>query len=216
MKKVVVFGATGKMGTLICKLAESSEAWHLTDKADIAKGDVLIDFTLAEATLEIVGLACQHKKPIVIGTTGLNQQQQNAITEAARTIPIVYSPNMSVGMNVLFKLVAEAAKAMGPDYAIEISETHHSDKKDKPSGTAKKIGEIVEEVTHQKPSIQSIREGEVIGDHTIIFGSEAEHLAIMHRALDRKVFAEGALKAAQWVIGKSPGLYSMAQVLGLA
>ena len=213
MNKLIVFGVSGRMGQQICGLAKQNKKWQLTDQ--IGECTVAIDFSAPSGTEKYVALALKHKKPIVVGTTGLDQQQQNAIAEAAQTIPIVTSPNMSVGMNVLFKLVAEAAKAMGPDYAIEISETHHSDKIDKPSGTAKKIGEIVEQRTQKKLPITSIREGKVIGDHTIVFGNDAERLTLFHTALDRRVFAEGALRAAEWVIGKRPGLYSMAQVLGL-
>lgn len=200
------------MGKLICQLAQENH-WQLTD--DFETCQVAIDFSAPAGTENFVASALKHKKPIVIGTTGLSNDQQAEIQEAAKKIPIVYSPNMSVGVNLLFKLAAMAAKTLGKEYQIEISETHHIHKKDKPSGTAKKIGEIVEKIRNEKPAIESIREGEVIGDHTIVFGSDMEHLAIMHRAVDRKVFAAGALKAARWIIGKSPGLYTMADVLGL-
>jgi len=122
---------------------------------------------------------------------------------------------MSVGVNVLFKLTAMATAAFGKNYKIEISETHHVHKKDAPSGTAKTMGAVVEKICHEKPSIQSFREGEVVGDHTIFFGNEREHLSITHRAIDRSLFAEGALQAAKWVLNQKAGLYSMADVLGL-
>lgn len=177
--------------------------------------DVIIDFTAPVATEQYTKQAVSNKKPLVIGTTGLTSQQEKIIFEASRVIPILYSPNMSVGVNLLFKLIELGSKTFGQEYAIEISETHHIHKKDKPSGTAKKMAEIVEKTRGIKPPIESNREGEVVGEHTIIFGSEHEHLAILHEALDRKVFAQGALLAAKWILGKSPGLYTMADVLGL-
>ena len=223
MKKLIVCGASGRMGSLICKLAQESKAWEVVGKVDlnsplenvVGEGDVIIDFSQPEGTALHVALALKNKKPIVIGTTGLNAEQQKKIEAASKKIPIVFSPNMSVGVNVLFRLTEIATKAFGKDYKIEISETHHVHKKDAPSGTAKEIGNVVEKNCGAKPPIESIREGEVIGDHTVVFKSGREHLAITHRALDRSLFAEGALKAAAWVIGKNPRLYSMADVLEL-
>ncbi|MDP2599302.1 MAG: 4-hydroxy-tetrahydrodipicolinate reductase [Deltaproteobacteria bacterium] len=211
--KLFISGATGRMGKLICKLAQESNAWQLTD--DFETCQIIIDFSAPEGTEKALTLARERKIPIVIGTTGLNETQKAQVTAAAKEIPVVFSPNMSVGVNLLFKLIETAAKTLEKDYKIKISETHHIHKKDKPSGTAKRMGEIVEKIRKEKPPIESIREGEVIGDHTIIFGNDAEHLAILHRAVDRQVFAAGALKAAQWIIGKSPGLYTMQDVLGL-
>lgn len=221
--KLIVCGAKGRMGSLLCSLAEKDKEWEIAGRVDlnlllekvIAKGDVIVDFTLPEAAASHIQQAQRHRKPIVVGTTGLNPTQQGVIQEASRSIPIVFSPNMSVGVNILFRLTELAAAAFGKDYKIEISETHHTHKKDAPSGTAKRMGEIVEKIRGEKPPIQSLREGEVVGDHTIVFGNEREHLAIMHRALDRAVFAQGALKAAKWVLRQRPGLYTMADVLGL-
>lgn len=221
--KLIVCGAKGRMGSLICLLAEQSSEWQLAAKVDldqplenvIGKGEVIIDFTQPAATEHHTQLAQKNKKPLVIGTTGLNPAQQKIIATAAKDTPIVYSPNMSVGINLLFKLTELATRTLGQNYKIEISETHHVHKKDAPSGTAKRLGEIVEKIRGVAPPIQSIREGEVIGDHTIVFGSQREHLALTHRALDRSLFAEGALRAAKWVLKQKPGLYSMADVLGL-
>lgn len=224
MKRLIVCGASGRMGSLICKLAEESRDWEVAGKADedhpleacVKNGGVIIDFTLPAGTEHHIALALQFKKPIVIGTTGLSADQHKLMEKAARAIPIVCSSNMSVGVNVLFKLIAVATEALGKNYSIEISETHHVHKKDSPSGTAKTMGTIVEKILGVAPPIQSFREGEVIGDHTIVFGSKSERLALMHRALHRSVFAEGALKAAKWILNQKPGLYTMADVLGLS
>lgn len=221
--KLIVCGAKGKMGSLISLLAEQSQDWQRVEKVDvdwplekvIEEGGVIIDFTEPAATEHHTELAQKNNKPLVIGTTGLNSTQQKIIAEAARDIPIVTSPNMSVGVNLLFKLAELATKTLGQDYKIEISETHHVHKKDAPSGTAKTLGEIVEKIRGAAPPIQSIREGEVVGEHTIVFGSKREHLALMHRALDRSAFAQGALRAAKWVLHQKPGLYTMADVLNL-
>lgn len=224
MKTLIVCGATGRMGKAIGDLAEESGRWKEVFRADrhnglesvIAKGDVVIDFTLPEGTEKHLQIAIQNKKPIVIGTTGLSTEQQEKIKRGAKEIPIIYAPNMSVGVNVLFRLIEEAAKGLGPEYDVAIEETHHIHKKDKPSGTAKAMGAIVEKILGEVPPIESIREGEVVGEHTIIFGSSFEHLAIYHKAFDRKVFADGALRAAHWLFQKKPGLYTMMDVLGLA
>ncbi|MDO8527835.1 MAG: dihydrodipicolinate reductase C-terminal domain-containing protein [Deltaproteobacteria bacterium] len=220
---LIICGATGRMGKLICQLAEQSAEWKITGKVDsknpleevIDSGDVIIDFSLPQATSGHLLLAARHQIPIVIGTTGLEKKQHAEMVQVTQLIPIVYSANMSVGMNVLCKLIEVATKKLGGTFDIEISETHHIHKKDQPSGTSKMMGLVVEKVIGKKPPIESIREGEVIGEHTIVFGSPFEHIALLHSALDRRVFAEGALTAARWILGKSPGLYSMQDVLGL-
>lgn len=209
------------MGSCICELAVFSGVWETVIPSNrqhplkeiIQKGEVIIDFTLPEATAEHLALAIQYQKPIVIGTTGHTPQQQAAFEKAAKTIPILFSPNMSIGVNVMFRLIEEASQRLGKSFSAEITETHHVHKKDRPSGTAKAMGQVVEKTTGQKPPIDSIREGEVVGEHSIVFGSEFEHLAIFHRAIDRKVFAAGALRAAEWILDKKPGLYSMQEVL---
>lgn len=222
--KLIVCGARGRMGSLICRLAEQSKDWQIVGRVDrdhplekvIHLGEVVVDFTEPAATQRHVRLAQKNKKPIVIGTTGLNEEQQKTIEEAGRTLPVVWSPNMSVGVNLLFKLTELATRTLDKNYTVRISETHHMHKKDAPSGTAKALGNIVVKIRGDPPPIDSIREGEVVGDHTIVFGSELEHLELRHRALDRSVFAEGALKAAKWIVGKKPGLYTMAEVLGIS
>lgn len=223
MKNLAVCGAKGRMGSLLCGLAGKDKFWGRVEKVDlewplanvIQSCDVVIDFTQPEGTQTHVPLAATHQKPIVIGTTGLNEVQRRQIEEASKKIAVVFSPNMAIGVNILFQLTEMAAKAAGQTFKIEISETHHIHKKDKPSGTAKMLGEIVEKTGGQKPSIQSFRKGEVVGEHTIVFGSPHEHLTLTHQTLDRSVFAEGALVAAKWVLNQKPGLYNMTDVLGL-
>lgn len=223
MPTLIVCGATGRTGSHIAKLGETSGEWEAVIPVNrthplediIQKGDVLIDFTLPEGCMHHLKLATEHKKPIVIGTTGLSEAQQQSVRAAAETVPVVFAPNMSVGVNVLFKLIQEAAGVLHKGYTVSMKEIHHIHKKDKPSGTAKKMGEVVEAVTGKFPPIESIREGDEPGNHTVTWQSPYEALSINHRAFDRSVFAEGALRAAKWVSDKSPGLYSMQDVLGL-
>lgn len=211
MKKLRVCGKNGRMAAKIRELAVKQRDWELVEGC--RQADVVIDFTAPEGTAKHLAEALESQKPIVIGTTGLSEDQMLQIRNAAKKIPVLYSPNMAPGVNVLFQLVEAAAKNLGSDFAAEISETHHIHKKDRPSGTAKVIGKIVEAVTGKKPPIESLREGEEIGEHSVVFGSPFEHLILFHRSLDRKVFADGALRAAKWILGKNPGLYTMAQVL---
>jgi 4-hydroxy-tetrahydrodipicolinate reductase len=152
---------------------------------------------------------------MVIGTTGLDASQENDIAERSRNIPIVFAPNMSIGVNLLFKIVKEAAGALSGDFDIRIDETHHIHKKDSPSGTAKMINKVIKEASGQDVPIKAFREGEVIGNHGIMFESEFETLEIRHNAKTRDVFAAGALKAAKFLKDKSSRLYTMADVLGI-
>jgi 4-hydroxy-tetrahydrodipicolinate reductase len=186
----------------------------------VQQGDVLIEFTGPEATMEHLRVTSSLKKAMVIGTTGLSETDRQLIVKASETIPIVFSPNMSVGVNVLFELVQLAAERLTGryDFHEEIIEKHHQHKKDAPSGTAKHLQELIGTVRsnhHLSPDVpcRSIREGEVVGDHTVIFSSPFERVELTHHAESRDVFAVGALKAAQFIAGKKPGLYSMADVL---
>jgi 4-hydroxy-tetrahydrodipicolinate reductase len=173
---------------------------------------------------------------LVIGTTGLSPQARAAIGERAREVPMVLAPNMSVGVNALFRLVGEAARALGPSYEVEIVETHHRAKKDAPSGTALRLAEVAAEALkldrassfvyerHGEPGarragtigLQALRGGDVVGDHTVYFLADGERLELTHRATSRDNFARGAVRAARWVTGKPPGLYDMQDVLGFA
>jgi 4-hydroxy-tetrahydrodipicolinate reductase len=203
--------------------------------AALAESDVVIDFTTADSTRALVSRAVTANTALVIGTTGLAPDALDAIRQASARLPIVFAPNMSVGMNVMFKVVAEMARALGAAYDIEIIEAHHRDKKDAPSGTALKLGQVVADATNRRldevgvytrhgeigartPTeigIQTIRAGDIVGDHTVLFGGLGERLEITHRASSRDTFARGALRASQWLFGRSPGLYDMQDVLGL-
>jgi len=204
-------------------------------RAALSAGDVVIDFTTPAATLALLPQAVEAKIALVIGTTGLDAAGVEAIRSASSRIPIVFAPNMSLGMNVMFKVVADVARALGAGYDVEIIEAHHRQKNDAPSGTALALGRVLADaVKHRldevavyarhgdvgprstgEIGIQTIRAGDIVGDHTVLFGGLGERLEITHRASSRDTFARGALRAAQWLSGKPAGLYDMQDVLGL-
>ena len=201
-------------------LGEKPTGLKITDDlaSALKKGDVLVEFTMPEATIDHLRIALSLKKAMVIGTTGFPDADRQLITEASKAIPIVFSPNMSVGVNVLFELVQAAAKRLGPSFDVKMTEAHHAHKKDKPSGTAKRLQELLANVRSQwhlpaEIPCESIRQGEIVGDHTVIFSGPFERLELMHHAESRDVFALGALKAAQFVASQPPGLYDMSHVL---
>ncbi|HOR42316.1 MAG TPA: 4-hydroxy-tetrahydrodipicolinate reductase [Atribacterota bacterium] len=197
--------------------------------------DVVVDFTNPEATLNHLATCEEYGKAMVVGTTGLNAGQIDQIKKASESIPIVFSPNMALGVNLLFELVKKAASVLDESYDVEIMETHHRYKKDAPSGTAKKIAEIIarerkinlEEmavygrvgVTGQRKEgeigMHALRAGNINGEHTIIFNSIGERLELTHRAYSREAFAEGALKAIHFILKQKIGLFSMKEVLDL-
>ena len=223
--RVLLVGAAGRMGKTIVDLASNDPNIDIVAKCDLGDPiepamkncDVVIDFSQADATNEICRTALHHRKSLVIGTTGHSQEQRLMIENTAQSLPIVFASNFSVGVNVLFWLTRKAAELLGSDFNPEIIETHHKMKKDAPSGTARTLAEIVNRTRNldSQIPIQSIREGEVVGNHTITFTGPGERLELTHRASSREIFARGALRAAQWVTGKAPGLYSMQDVLGL-
>lgn len=185
-------------------------------KKAIASADVVIEFTLPEPTIAHVQLAADLGKPVVIGTTGLNGQQLGILKAASAKIPIVFSPNMSLGVNLLFELAHLAAQRLGVSYDVEVIEAHHHQKKDSPSGTAKRLVEKLAEARRQSVSdipVHAIRAGDIVGDHTVVLAGPAERLELTHRAHSREVFARGAVKAAQFVVTQKPGLYDMSHVL---
>jgi 4-hydroxy-tetrahydrodipicolinate reductase len=210
----------------------------LTDDPNAALhgADVAIDFTLPSAVEGNLRAAVANGTALVIGTTGLVAKHMKAMEKTAQDIPIVYARNMSVGVNVFIDLVARAAKALGEPFDVEIVEAHHRNKADAPSGTALALGEAVAAVHGRKladvavyarygrtgPRVPGtvgfsvIRGGNIVGDHSVKFVAAEEHVELTHRALDRHTFARGALRAARWMAGRAPGLYSMADVLGLA
>ena len=152
----------------------------------------------------------------MIGTTGLSLPEQGRVKEAAKKIPVVFSPNMSVGVNLLFKMIADAARVLGAEYNVGIVEAHHIHKKDSPSGTAKEMARIIKaEKGDIEVPIESVREDEIVGEHTVTFDSDVDLIEITHSAKSRDIFAKGALKAAKFVVGKPAGLYTMKDVLGL-
>lgn len=183
----------------------------------LQKCEVVIDFSAADATETICQACAQQGKPLVLGTTGHSAAQKNAVAAAARKIPLVFAANFSVGVNVLFALTRRAAELLGSDFDLDVIELHHRMKKDAPSGTAKRLLEILQEVRGGDRAIaaQSIRAGDIVGEHTVLFAGAGERLELTHRAASRETFAAGALRAARWAITQPPGLYSMEDVLGL-
>jgi 4-hydroxy-tetrahydrodipicolinate reductase len=199
------------------------------------KGEVVIDFSVPEATLNHFRAAAQHRRAMVIGTTGFSAAQMEELKSLARQVPCVLSPNMSVGVNLICKVIGEMAKTLGDDYDIEIIEAHHRLKKDAPSGTALKMAEVLARAVNrdlnqvgvytrkglmgerkkEEIGIQTIRAGDIVGDHTVLFGGIGERLEVTHRASSRDTFARGALRAARWVVKQPPGLYDMMDVLSL-
>jgi 4-hydroxy-tetrahydrodipicolinate reductase len=196
--------------------------------------DVLIDFTSPEFTLSNLSLCQQHKKAMVVGTTGFTEEQKQQVNDFGQSMPVMFAPNMSVGVNLSFKLLELAAKVMGDDVDIEIIEAHHRHKKDAPSGTALAMGEVVasalgrdlkecavygrEGITGERDrttiGFETIRAGDIVGDHTVLFASDGERLEITHKASSRMTFAKGAVRAANWLHGKQNGLFTMQDVLG--
>src|SRR5499426_1649817 len=212
--RVLLIGAAGRMGKTVLHLAQSDRKIEIAARCDLGDSiepamkncDVAIDFSQADSIDEICRAALQHGKSLVIGTTGHSQQQRETIEKTAQSVPIVLASNFSVGVNVLFWLTRKTAELLGSDFNPEIVETHHKMKKDAPSGTAKTLAEVLKAMRNHEIPIQSIREGEVVGEHTVIFAGPDERLEITHRAANRGIFAAGALRAAKWIIDKPPGL----------
>jgi 4-hydroxy-tetrahydrodipicolinate reductase len=221
--RVLLVGAAGRMGKTVLDLAQSDRGIKFTAQCDLGDSiesamkncDAAIDFSQADSIDEICRAALQHGKSLVIGTTGHSQQQRKIIEETAHSVPIVLASNFSVGVNLLFWLTQKAAAFLGSDFNPEIVETHHKMKKDAPSGTAKTLAELLKATRNSEIPVESIREGDVVGEHTVIFSGPGERLELTHRAANREIFALGALRAAKWIVHKPPGLYSMQDVLGL-
>ena len=221
--RVLLIGAAGRMGETVRELAQNDPEIQIAALCDLGDPiepamrncDVAIDFSQADSVDEICRAALQHGKSLVIGTTGHSQQQRKTIEGTAHSVPIVLASNFSVGVNVLFWLAQKATELLGSAFNPEIVETHHKMKKDAPSGTAKTLAELLKAVRNSEIPIQSIREGDVVGEHTVIFAGPEERLELTHRAANRGIFALGALRAAKWIVNKRAGLYSMQNVLGL-
>jgi 4-hydroxy-tetrahydrodipicolinate reductase len=240
--RVLLLGAKGRMGQAIAAAAPKAEV-EITARLDmgddIAKEiqgcDVVVDFSHPNTSRELGRACADAKKPAVIGTTGHSKEERAALEKLTQLVPVVLSPNFSVGVNALFWLTRKAAEMLGDDFDLEVTEMHHRLKKDAPSGTAKKLAEILCEVRGldygknvrhgregligERPSkeiaVHSIRGGDVVGDHTVTFAGAGERLELSHKAASRETFALGALRAARWIVGQPPGLYSMEDVLGL-
>ena len=241
MIRIAVVGASGRMGQTIIESINQSDKVTLgvtLDKGDdlsdmIDRFDVVIDFTRPEATLQYLEVCKQAGKAMVIGTTGFDDAGLEAISGAAQKIPVVFAPNMSIGVNLSLKLLAMAAKVIGEESDIEIVEAHHRHKVDAPSGTALKMGEVVANALgrdlskcaiygregieqprdRQTIGFSTIRGGDVVGEHTVSFFMEGERVEITHKASSRLTFANGAVRASAWLKAKPAGLYSMQDIL---
>lgn len=265
MVKIAVCGAAGRMGQRIivavreagCQLSGALErpahplvgqdagliagcgelGVKISDdiNAVVEACDVLIDFTTPKVSLKNLEVCCLKKKAIVIGSTGFTPEERALAAELARDIPAVLAPNMSVGVNVCFKVLKDVAKTLGDDFDVEIVELHHNKKKDAPSGTAVRMGEVVAEAlgrdynkvanyhregicgerTKEEIGMQTVRGGDIVGEHTVYFIGMGERIEISHRAMTRDMFSRGSVRAAQWVVNRPAGIYDMQDVLGL-
>lgn len=243
MTKIIINGSKGRMGQALLNCAAritGLEVVGAVDQGDdlgalIGKADVVIDFSFHSATPGVARLCAQHKKAVVIGTTGHSAQEKAGILALKTQIPMVIATNFSTGVNTLFWLTRKAAEILGPAFDLEVIEMHHRLKKDAPSGTATTLLEILADVrklqleqalrhgrkgitgerTSAEIGIHAIRGGDVVGDHTVIFATNGERVELTHKASSRDTFANGALRAAQWLVKQTPGLYDMQDVLGL-
>jgi len=239
--RILINGARGRMGQALAEAApklglEIGAAVDVGDDfaAATEKCDVIIDFSSHTETRRILHRAIAKQKPLVIGTTGHTAKEKAELTALAAQTPCVWAGNFSVGVNLLFALTRRAAAVLGSDYDAEVIEMHHRFKKDSPSGTAERLLEIIREERHlnaealrhgrkgitgeRTPTeigIHSLRGGDVVGDHTVMFAALGERIELTHKASDRAIFARGALRAAQWVVTQPPGVYDMQDVLGL-
>lgn len=244
MTRIIITGAKGRMGQALVACAARFADLPVVGQIDIGddlaavihQADVVIDFSSHDATPGIADLCAKHKKALVIGTTGHQDGEKSQIASLKSQIPMVWASNYSTGVNTLFWLTRKAAEILGPGFDIEVVEMHHRMKKDAPSGTAATLAEILADVrklrlkdalrhgregitgerTSAEIGMHSLRGGDVVGDHTVIFAANGERLELTHKAGSRDTFAHGALRAAQWVVKQPPGLYSMQDVLGLA
>ena len=243
MTRIAINGSKGKMGQALTEAINSSSQSDFGagfDKGDnlidsLKNFEVLIDFSRPEASLNALAVCKDAGKAMVIGTTGFTDSELELIGQASKEIPIVFAPNMSVGVNLTLKILETSAKVIGPDSSIEIIEAHHRHKVDSPSGTALKMGEVIanalgrdlsecaiygregiEEPRDQNTiGFSSIRGGDVVGEHTVAFFMDGERVEITHKASSRMIYANGAVRAANWLSDKSSGLYSMQDVLEL-
>jgi 4-hydroxy-tetrahydrodipicolinate reductase len=243
MTRIIINGSKGRMGQALMACAAREASLKVVGQIDaggdldavIAQADVVIDFSSHDATAGLAEICARHKKAVVIGTTGHADAEKAQITKLKSQIPIVMASNFSTGVNTLFWLTRKAAEILGPEFDLEVVEMHHRLKKDAPSGTATTLAEILANVRQQQLAevirhgrkgivgartateigMHALRGGDVVGDHTVIFAANGERLELTHKASSRETFANGALRAAQWVVKQKPGLYDMQDVLGL-
>ncbi len=238
---ILINGAKGRMGQAVASAAKEmgvgvGGAVDVGDNVaeSLARCDVVVDFSAHSATRSLLELAVAQRKPVVLGTTGHSAEEKKQLLALAANVPCVWAGNFSVGVNLLFALTRRASAVLGSDYDAEVIEMHHRFKKDAPSGTAARLLEIIleerklgadalrhgrEGITGERTStevgIHALRGGDVVGDHTVMFAALGERLELTHKASDRGIFARGALRAAQWVVSRPPGVYDMQHVLGL-
>lgn len=241
--RLLINGARGRMGRTIIDCATADPAFEVAGEVDagdniaavIGNCDAVIDFSHHNVTGAVADLCVEHRKVLVIGTTGHSDEEVAAIRESAKSVQVVFAPNFSVGVNTLFWLTRKAAEILGPEFDFEVIEMHHRLKKDAPSGTAKRLAEIladtrnlsynddtrhgrtgiVGERTNREIGMHAIRGGDVVGDHTVVYANVGERVELTHKASSRETFAKGAIRAAAWAHNQQPGLYDMQDVLGL-
>uniref|UniRef100_A0A7V6CNC2 4-hydroxy-tetrahydrodipicolinate reductase n=1 Tax=candidate division WOR-3 bacterium TaxID=2052148 RepID=A0A7V6CNC2_UNCW3 len=237
MIKIILIGAAGKMGRIVAEAISNEKDMkivagvektghphigspfydgYLTDDLEkvIKAGDICVDFTNPLATLENLEIARKEKKPYLTGTTGLTEEQLAIIKKISDEIPILYSPNFSFGINLLFKMIKEMVKFLPDDYDISLIETHHKKKVDAPSGTAKKFIEIIKNKKREKEIKPiSLRLGDIIGEHVLIFATEGEYIKIIHHATSRFAFAKGVIYGIRFLINKEPNFYTFEDIL---
>lgn len=244
MTAIIINGAKGRMGQMLLACAARDPELQVAGAIDagddlasvLSKAQVVIDFSQPEVTVGVAGACAAAGKALVIGTTGHGAAEREVIRGTALHLPIVWASNYSTGVNTLFWLTRKAAEILGPGFDVEVVEMHHRHKKDAPSGTAATLVEILAQarrlsaetaVRHGRQGlvgarsggeigVHALRGGDVVGDHTVVFAADGERVELTHRASSRETFANGALRAAQWVVGRPPGIYSMQDVLGLA
>jgi 4-hydroxy-tetrahydrodipicolinate reductase len=241
--KLLVTGCRGRMGQAVAAAAAADP--EVCAAAQIDAGDALapalsaceavVDFSHHSFTAELAAACAAARKPLVIGTTGHSAGERDAIHQVAKSLPVVFAPNYSVGVNTLFWLTRRAAEILGPDFDLEVVEMHHNQKIDSPSGTARRLGEILCEVaalsyesdvrhgrhgivgarTKREVGMHAVRGGDVVGDHTVILAATGERVELTHKASSRMTFAQGSVRAAKWLRNQPAGLYDMQDVLGL-
>jgi 4-hydroxy-tetrahydrodipicolinate reductase len=240
--RLLVHGASGRLGKMIVEVAQSQADLAVKpatrqDPVDklVSSADVVIDVSAPAATIAVARLCSENQKPLVVGTTGHTQEQSDALRLVSERCPVLLAPNFSLGVNLLFWMAETVAATLGKDFDVEIVELHHRLKKDAPSGTAKKLAELIaiarqltyeqntrhgrEGLVGERPAdeigVHAVRGGDIIGEHTVLFAGLGERLELTHKASSRETFARGAIQAARWIVGRSPGLYEMRDVLGL-